>query len=101
MLENGTPTEKAIINELSELIDEGRETMIQESEDPTVRSRKVIYGEALDYVMQLAVELPVYQRNDLFVYNKNIIDESSLNQNPTAYDGLLSKIWEVSFRESV
>lgn len=101
LLENGTPTEKAIINELSELIDEGRETMIQESEDPTVRSRKVIYGEALDYVMQLAVELPVYQRNDLFVYNKNIIDESSLNQNPTAYDGLLSKIWEVSFRESV
>ena len=59
--------------------------------------RAEIYAKALDLVMELAVEMPTYQRNDLTVYNNTKIDSSTLNQNPTAFDGIFSKIWEVGY----
>jgi peptide/nickel transport system substrate-binding protein len=71
---------------LSDKIDEGRETVVQSE-------RKEIYAEALDMVMDLAVELPTYQRKNLYVYNKNKIDASTLCQNITPYNGPLSRIW--------
>lgn len=82
--------ENQVIDELSALIDQGRETTTQ-------NTRKTTYWEALDLVMELAVEMPTYQRRDLTVYNKNKIDTNTLNQNPTAFDGLFSKIWEVGY----
>lgn len=88
--QNGTQEEIDIIDELSELIDEGRSVNDTET-------RKGIYSRALDKVMDLAVELPVYQRKNLFVYRKDVIDSSTVNQNPGAYDGILSRLWEVSF----
>ena len=80
--------ELALVEELSELIDEGRETT-----DEKLRAR--IYSQALDIVMQLAVELPTYQRDDLFAYNINKIDESSLNTDLSPYSGLLTDIHTV------
>lgn len=88
--QNGTPEEIKIIDELSALIDEGRSV-----NDMTIRAD--IYSRALNKVMELAVELPVYQRKNLFVYRKDVIDSSTVNQNPGAYDGILSRLWEVSF----
>ena len=82
--------ENQVIDELSALIDQGRATTIQ-------NTRKTTYWKALDLVMELAVEMPTYQRRDLTVYNKNKIDTNTLNQNPTAFDGLFSKIWEVGY----
>mgnify|MGYP002517332154 FL=1 len=82
--------ENQVIDELSTLIDQGRATTNQ-------NTRKTTYWEALDLVMELAVEMPTYQRRDLTVYNKNKIDTNTLNQNPTAFDGLFSKIWEVGY----
>ena len=82
--------ENQVIDELSALIDQGRATTTQ-------NTRKTTYWEALDLVMELAVEMPTYQRRDLTVYNKNKIDTNTLNQNPTAFDGLFSKIWEVGY----
>lgn len=82
--------ENRVIDKLSELIDQGRSTTVQ-------NTRKTTYWEALDLVMELAVEMPTYQRRDLTVYNKNKIDGATLNQNPTAFDGLFSKIWEVGY----
>lgn len=82
--------ENQVIDELSALIDQGRATTNQ-------NTRKTTYWEALDLVMELAVEMPTYQRRDLTVYNKNKIDTNTLNQNPTAFDGLFSKIWEVGY----
>ncbi len=81
--------ESEIIDRLSEKIDLGREKLENDE-------RKPIYYEALDLVMKLAVELPTYQRDDLFAYNQNKIDQSSLNQSPTAYKGLTSDIHTVS-----
>ena len=84
------PEENDIIDELSDLIEAGRETENQEM-------RKNIYSQALDLVMGLAVELPTYQRTDLFAYNINKIQESTLNLTDlTSYKGLTSSLWTVS-----
>ena len=80
--------ELALVEELSELIEAGRETT-----DQNIRAR--IYSQALDIVMQLAIELPTYQRDDLFAYNINKIDQSSLNSDLSPYTGLLSDIHTV------
>ncbi|MBE7084747.1 MAG: hypothetical protein E7368_01675 [Clostridiales bacterium] len=83
-------TEIEIINTLSELIEDGRETL-----DPNARFK--IYTQALDYVMELAVEFPTYQREDLFVYDSTLIDKNTLNKEPSAISGLLDRIWEVNY----
>ena len=85
--------ELALIEELSELIEEGRETTDQDE-------RAAIYAEALDLVMMLAVELPTYQRDDLFAYNINKIDESSLNSDLSPYSGLLSDLHTVRLNQT-
>lgn len=81
--------ENALIDELSELIEKGRQTNDQEE-------RAFIYSQALDIVMQLAIELPTYQRDDLFAYNTNKIDTSTFNQDVSSYKGLTSDIHNLS-----
>ncbi len=82
--------ERAIIDDLSDLIDAGRKTTDQ-------NARKTYYAEALDLIMDLAVELPTYQRNDYEVYNKEVINSASLTANPSAYTPLFDRLWEVSY----
>ena len=52
--------------------------------------------------MDLAVELPTYQRSDLFAYNTNIIDETTLTPaaDLTPYNGPMAKLWEVGLKET-
>ncbi len=85
-------TEYDIIVRLSEKIDEGRSTTDQEE-------RKLIYKDALDLVMELAVEMPTYQRKDMSAFNAKVIKESSLTPEAerSPYNGLLSRIWEVEY----
>ena len=92
---NKYDTELDIVEELSEIIDAARETLDEER-------RKEYYAEALTMVMELAVELPTYQRSDLFAYNSSVIDASTLTpkEDLTPYNGPLSRIWEVSLNES-
>ncbi len=78
--------EYGVINSLSELIDDGRATMDQ-------TTRKGIYEEAMGYVLDLAVEMPVYQRMNLYAYNKNTIKGIKTEVNP--YSSPLEKIWEL------
>lgn len=84
--------EYEIITDLSELIDQGRSTTDQ-------AKRKEIYGEALDKIMELAVEMPTYQRKDMAAYNKNVLNESTMTPESerSPYNGLLSRIWELSY----
>lgn len=82
--------EWGIIQDLSDLIEEARST-------DDKNERAAIYKQCLDKVMQLGVELPIYQRNDLCVYNKKVIDPNSLNQSPNCYNGLINNIWEVNY----
>lgn len=90
ILESGTSEEKQLIEDISDLIEAGRETIVNSE-------RVGYYREATDLVMELAVELPVYQRSDMYVYNKNVLDASTFKQNPTSFAGLLSEMWKVSF----
>ena len=85
-------TEKAIVEELSTLIEEGRQF-----EDHKTRAIK--YAEALDLVMELAVELPTYQRDDLFAYNAFKIDVNTFTpaDKRSAFKGLTSEIYNLSF----
>ena len=82
--------ELKIIDKLSKDIDLARATLDQDI-------RADIYAEALDYIMELAVELPTYQRVNLLVYNSSKIDPASLTAKSdlTAYRGLIEKIWEL------
>ena len=88
-------TELALVKELSDIIDRARETT-------NVNVRTQLYAEALDIVMELAVELPTYQRSDLYAYNTNIIDVSTLTpaEELTPYNGPLNRLWEVSLKET-
>lgn len=87
-------TELELVEKLSELIDKGRETDVQSE-------REVIYAEALNVIMELAVELPTYQRDDLFAYNTNKIDVNTLTpeNDLSPYKGLTSDIYKVSLKE--
>ncbi|MCI8499097.1 MAG: hypothetical protein HFE28_00595 [Clostridia bacterium] len=80
-----------ILETLSQLIDDGRKTIDQ-------AARANIYQEALGLVMDLAIEYPLYQRNDLFAYNKNVIDENTLNLPASTYSSPIDKLWEVSYK---
>ncbi len=82
--------EKDILNNLSLKIEEARET-----EDKEIRS--ALYKEAMSYVLDLAVELPVYQRSTVYVYNTNVIDPDSVpDQNElNPYSSPLDRIWEL------
>ena len=87
--------EKKIIGDLSNIIDLARETLDEDD-------RKLYYAQALDLVMELAVELPTYQRSDLFAYNTNVIDVNTLTpaSELTPYNGPMSRIWEVGLNET-
>ena len=83
--------EIGLIQNLSDLIDQARKTT-----DETVR--KNLYAQALDIVMQLAIELPTYQRDDLFAFNTDKIDVSTLTPESelSPYKGLTSDLHKVS-----
>ena len=83
-------TEWNLIQQLSQLIDDGRATDVQ-------KDRETIYAQALDLIMELAVEFPTYQRKDMSAYNAKILDRESMTAKPTAYEGLLARIWELDY----
>ena len=87
---SGTSEELDILDDLSDLIDEARETNDQEE-------RAELYEEAMGYVLDLAVELPVYQRDVLYAYNANVINADSLPAEINPYSSPLDRIWELEF----
>ncbi len=88
------PVETQILNELSDLIDSARET-----EDQAIRTD--LYEQAMSKILDLAVELPVYQRMVLYAYDSNVIDADSIPSaeelNP--YTSPLDRIWEIEFAD--
>ena len=86
------PEENDILDDLSDVIDEARET---EDRDERID----LYKEAMGYVLDLAVELPVYQRDVLYAYNANVIKSSSMPSEINPYTSPLDHIWEIEFAD--
>ena len=84
--------ENGIVDRLSEVIDRARSTT-----DRDLRTRD--YAEAMDLVMQLAVEMPTYQRKDLTVFNSSKIDRATLTPDSELgpNNSLFARIWEMDF----
>ena len=53
----------------------------------------------MGYVLDLAVELPVYQRNELYAYNSKVIKTSSLPADVNPYQSPIDRIWEIEFAD--
>ena len=93
------PMENEILDNLSDVITRARE--IDDSRINGERAR--LYKEAMSYVLDLAVELPVYQRQTLYAYNANVIDTSTIPVKGNgdgligSYSSPLSKLWEIDF----
>ena len=77
-------------DDLSDLIDDARNTNDQEE-------RAELYQEAMGYILDLAIELPVYQRSVLYAFNSEVIDPASLPKDINPYSSPLDRIWEVEF----
>ena len=77
------------INELSAIIDDARSIMDQ-------NARKPMYEEAMRIVLDLAVEMPVYQRKTLYAYNTNTIE--GLTDEINDFTSPLEKIWELKLK---
>ena len=95
----GNPSQYAdendLLNKLSDLIDDGRETMDQ-------ATRKGIYEQAMGYVLDLAVEMPLYQRKNLYAYNSKtlggltvVYEEGNENGEINPYTSPLERVWEL------
>ena len=87
---SGTSEELKILDELSELIDDARAT-----NDKEVRAE--LYQEAMGYILDLAIELPVYQRDVLYAYNSKVISADSVPSDVNPYSSPLDRIWEIEF----
>ena len=87
---SGTAEELDILDELSELIDDARAT-----NDKAVRSE--LYMEAMEQILELAIELPVYQRSVLYSYNSKVINPESVPSEVNPYSSPLDRIWEIEF----
>ena len=82
--------ENKILSDLSAVIDEAREIEDQ-------AERTALYKEAMGYVLDLAIELPVYQRDVLYAYNSKVIKSESLPSEINPYTSPLDCIWEIEF----
>ena len=82
--------ENAILLQLSDLIDKARETTDRDD-------RSELYKECMSLILDLAIELPVYQRDVLYAYNSNVIKSESLPSTINPYTSPLDRIWEIEF----
>ena len=89
---SGTPDETDILNELADYIDDARSTNDQ-------NERADLYEQAMGLILDLAIELPVYQRSVVYAYNSNVIKAESLpaSSDINPYSSPLDRIWEVEF----
>ena len=84
--------QERLLDQLSEKIDEARETLDQ-------NERAAIYEEAMGLLLDLAVELPVYQRSVVYAYNSDVIDPDSFPDVSNPYSSPLDRIWELELKD--
>ncbi|MBQ7425214.1 MAG: ABC transporter substrate-binding protein, partial [Lachnospiraceae bacterium] len=58
--------------------------------------RKALYKEALDYVVDFACEIPVYQRQDCTIYSSKRINVDSITKDQTTYYTFMDEIQNIA-----
>lgn len=94
LYENGSDDQKAALVELNELIVAGRSTT-------DIEERREIYARALELSTGMAVEIPTYQRKNIFVYNSDVINVDTLvaADDVTPFQGPLRNLWTVELND--
>lgn len=90
LYENGSDDQKATLKELNDLINAGRSTL-------DVEERKVIYAQALELSTGTATEIPTYQRKNMYVFDKTIVNADTLfsGEDVTPFQSPIKYIWNV------
>ena len=87
--EGGSANYYAIYSdELDELVMEGRTNTDQ-------AYRKAVYKEALDFIVDYAVEIPVYQRQNASVFSTQRVNVDSIPQDLTTFYSYLNEIEKI------
>lgn len=87
--EGGSANYYAIYSdELDELVMEGRTNTDQ-------AYRKAVYKEALDFIVDYAVEIPVYQRQNASVFSTQRVNADSIPQDLTTFYSYLNEIEKI------
>ena len=87
--EGGSANDYAIYSdELDELVMEGRTNTDQ-------AYRKAVYKEALDFIVDYAVEIPVYQRQNASVFSTQRVNVDSIPQDLTTFYSYLNEIEKI------
>lgn len=68
------------------------EVILEARQTTDIEVRKVLYTEALDIIMDYAVEMPVYQRKNMYIFNKDIINIDTLPVDMTPFYGYFSEV---------
>jgi len=76
-------------DELDELVSEARTVTDQ-------AVRKALYKEALDFVVDFACEIPVYQRQDCTVYSSQRVNVDSITPDQTTYYTFMDEIYKIA-----
>ena len=89
---NGTTNYYQISDpDLDALIEDGRASTNQ-------TYRKEIYKEAMEIIMDWAVEIPIYQRSEVYLFATEVVDTSTIPGDLTPYWTALSEIEKLSLR---
>ncbi|MGN0805431.1 MAG: ABC transporter substrate-binding protein [Candidatus Coproplasma sp.] len=110
--------EYKIAMQLTEMIEQGREQLNQADRIITYSrslTNKKLYQTVegstefydvlsklccLDLIMELAVEFPTYQRNELCVYNASVLDDSTMRIKGASFNmGPIDELWKVGYRK--
>ena len=72
-------------DELDELINEARASSDQSY-------RKAVYKECLDFIVDYAVEIPIYQRQNAVIYSTDRINTDTIVQDPSPFYGWMNEL---------
>ncbi len=73
--------------------------MVMDAKTNTDQSyRKAKYKECLDFIVDYAVEIPIYQRQTAFIFSTERVNTDTLAPDATAYYGWLSEIHKVQMK---
>lgn len=82
---------KIYSDKLDELIIDARRTT-------DIEKRKLLYKKALDIIMDEAVEMPVYQRKNMYIFNPEVVMVETLPKDMTPFYGYLREVETLELR---